>query len=140
MYLVWSLISYSVNLFEAPFDVGGVAPSRARFRRLQADKAEAGSAAIKTTTPRRLRGAAARCTAAGRRAPRLPRLLLGDRPAAARLLSSDWLRRASTGGCPVFEEEEVGGCKMAAGEAAGRYRSTMSKSKDPSGLLISVIR
>ncbi|XP_074684185.1 exocyst complex component 4 isoform X1 [Strix aluco] len=29
---------------------------------------------------------------------------------------------------------------MAAGEAAGRYRSTMSKSKDPSGLLISVIR
>ncbi|KAF1502094.1 Exocyst complex component 4, partial [Eudyptula minor] len=30
--------------------------------------------------------------------------------------------------------------KMAAGEAAGRYRSTMSKSKDPSGLLISVIR
>ncbi|XP_068025186.1 exocyst complex component 4 [Melanerpes formicivorus] len=27
-----------------------------------------------------------------------------------------------------------------AGEAAGRYRSTMSKSKDPSGLLISVIR
>lgn len=105
-------------------------------------RAEAGSAAIKTTTPRRLRGGAARCTAAGRRVPRLPRLLLGDRPAAARLLSSDWLRRASTGGCPVFEEEEeeVGGCKMAAGEAAGRYRSTMSKSKDPSGLLISVIR
>ncbi|XP_059672526.1 exocyst complex component 4 [Gavia stellata] len=29
---------------------------------------------------------------------------------------------------------------MAAGEAAGRYRSSMSKSKDPSGLLISVIR
>ncbi|KAM9246107.1 exocyst complex component 4 [Leptosomus discolor] len=29
---------------------------------------------------------------------------------------------------------------MAAGEAVGRYRSTMSKSKDPSGLLISVIR
>ncbi|XP_074831865.1 exocyst complex component 4 [Carettochelys insculpta] len=29
---------------------------------------------------------------------------------------------------------------MAAGEASGRYRSTMSKSKDPSGLLISVIR
>ncbi|KAM6385107.1 exocyst complex component 4 isoform 2-T2 [Alca torda] len=29
---------------------------------------------------------------------------------------------------------------MAAGEVAGRYRSTMSKSKDPSGLLISVIR
>ncbi|KAM9634949.1 exocyst complex component 4 isoform 1-T2 [Morphnus guianensis] len=40
----------------------------------------------------------------------------------------------------MFEEEEEGGCKMAAGEAAGRYRSTMSKSKDPSGLLISVIR
>ncbi|KAG6927308.1 exocyst complex component 4, partial [Chelydra serpentina] len=32
-----------------------------------------------------------------------------------------------------------GGLKMA-GEASGRYRSTMSKSKDPSGLLISVIR
>ncbi|XP_019399320.1 PREDICTED: exocyst complex component 4 isoform X2 [Crocodylus porosus] len=29
---------------------------------------------------------------------------------------------------------------MAAAEAAGRYRSTMSRSKDPSGLLISVIR
>ncbi|XP_061876266.1 exocyst complex component 4 [Colius striatus] len=29
---------------------------------------------------------------------------------------------------------------MATGEAAGRYRSTMSRSKDPSGLLISVIR
>ncbi|XP_075781761.1 exocyst complex component 4 [Pelodiscus sinensis] len=29
---------------------------------------------------------------------------------------------------------------MAAGEASGRYKSTMSKSKDPSGLLISVIR
>ncbi|KAM3832642.1 exocyst complex component 4 isoform 2-T2 [Vipera latastei] len=29
---------------------------------------------------------------------------------------------------------------MAASEATGRYRSTMSKSKDPSGLLISVIR
>ncbi|XP_068257374.1 exocyst complex component 4 [Nyctibius grandis] len=29
---------------------------------------------------------------------------------------------------------------MAAGEAAGRYRSSMSRSKDPSGLLISVIR
>lgn len=29
---------------------------------------------------------------------------------------------------------------MAAGEAAGRYRSGMGKSKDPSGLLISVIR
>ncbi|XP_063998809.1 exocyst complex component 4 isoform X1 [Pogoniulus pusillus] len=29
---------------------------------------------------------------------------------------------------------------MAAGEAAGRYRSTMGRSKDPSGLLISVIR
>ncbi|XP_030336569.1 exocyst complex component 4 isoform X1 [Strigops habroptila] len=29
---------------------------------------------------------------------------------------------------------------MAAGEATGRYRSSMSKSKDPSGLLISVIR
>uniref|UniRef100_A0A8B9QF78 Exocyst complex component Sec8 n=1 Tax=Apteryx owenii TaxID=8824 RepID=A0A8B9QF78_APTOW len=29
---------------------------------------------------------------------------------------------------------------MAAAEAAGRYRSSMSKSKDPSGLLISVIR
>lgn len=29
---------------------------------------------------------------------------------------------------------------MAAGESAGRYRSAMSRSKDPSGLLISVIR
>ncbi|XP_031460975.1 exocyst complex component 4 [Phasianus colchicus] len=29
---------------------------------------------------------------------------------------------------------------MAAGEAVGRYRSSMSRSKDPSGLLISVIR
>ncbi|NWI89988.1 EXOC4 protein, partial [Pitta sordida] len=30
--------------------------------------------------------------------------------------------------------------KMAAGEAAGRYRGTVGRSKDPSGLLISVIR
>ncbi|XP_007443230.2 exocyst complex component 4-like, partial [Python bivittatus] len=29
---------------------------------------------------------------------------------------------------------------MAASEATGRYRSAMSKTKDPSGLLISVIR
>jgi len=72
-------------------------PANARLRLEQA-----GAAAIKTTTPRGPRGAAARCTAAWCRAPRPLTFYWVSRTAAARLLSSDWQRRASTGGCLGF--------------------------------------
>lgn len=97
----------------------------------------------RTTFPRVLRANRQTPRPSGERQSRLLTLVIG-------LFTSAPLRFSSAiGECSAAEFTLSRSCqapgsrsrtKMAADAAGGKYRSTVSKSKDPSGLLISVIR